>query len=349
MWFSSWLRKPQTSDAGKSVSPRRSARRSATFRPRLEALEGRDMPSTLMVTNNLDNGGRGTLRYDIAHAANGDTIEISPTLTAPIVLSQGELLLKKNLTIEGQSSQPETISGNSSSRVFEVAAHRTLTLTYLNLIDGNGLANPTDTSTYAYSGGAILNFGTLAVNNSTLSNNSAQYGGGILNAGGTVTVNSSTLSGNSAVVPFPTTSGAGGGIWSAGSLTVSNSTLSGNSATYEGGGICNRGSLTVSSSTLFDNSAYHGGGIANDGSSATATISGSTLSGNQASQAGGGIYNTGTATVSDCALTGNSAAEGGAIRNGGVASTMTVLDCVFSSNSPDNIFGPYTDGGGNTF
>jgi hypothetical protein len=317
----------------------------------LERLEDRCVPSTLYVTSPLDNGGQGTLRYEIAHAANGDTIEMSPTLTAPIVLSQGELLLKKNLTIEGQSSQPETISGNSSSRVFEVAAKAKVTLTYLNLIDGNGLANPTDTSTYAYSGGAILNFGTLAVNNCTLSNNSAQYGGGIFNEFGTVTVNSSTLSGNSAIIHIPNSFGVGGGIWSVGSLTVNKSTLSGNSATREGGGIYNRGSLTVSSSTLSDNSAYQGGGIANQYSYATATISGSTLSGNHASYGGGGIYNSGTATVSGCALTGNSAAvEGGAIYNGsGTSSALTVLDSIFSNNSPDNFFGPYTDGGGNTF
>ena len=153
--------------------PRQPAPRSHQKRLLLERLEDRCVPSTVYVTSPLDNGGRGTLRYEIAHAATGDTIAMSPTLTAPIVLSQGELLLKKNLTIEGQASQPETISGNSSSRVFEVAAKAKVTLTYLNLIDGNGLANPTDTSTYAYSGGAILNFGTLAVNNSTLSNNTA--------------------------------------------------------------------------------------------------------------------------------------------------------------------------------
>ncbi|HEY2910305.1 MAG TPA: hypothetical protein VGI99_08660, partial [Gemmataceae bacterium] len=39
----------------------------ATFRPRLEDLEGRDMPSTLTVTNNLD-GGAGSLRAEIAAA-----------------------------------------------------------------------------------------------------------------------------------------------------------------------------------------------------------------------------------------------------------------------------------------
>ena len=322
------------------------------FRPGLEALEGRDVPSTLTVTSPLDNGDRGTLRYDIAHAANGDTIEISPTLTAPIVLSQGELLLKKNLTIEGQASQPETISGNNGSRVFEAAANHQVTLTNLTLIDGNGLANPTDSSTYAYSGGAILNFGTLTVNNCTLSNNSAHYGGGILNTGGTLTVSNCTLSGNSAVYSPPIGPlGAGGGIWSAGSLTVSASTLSGNPASRAGGGIYNRGSLTVSNCTLSYNSAFLGGGIDNDGSSAIATIGGSTLSGDYASY-GGGIYNSlGTVTVSGCALTGNSAAvEGGGIYNGAATSVaMTVGDCIFNSNSPDNIFGPYVDGGGNTF
>jgi hypothetical protein len=29
--------------------------------------------------------------------------------------------------------------------------------------------------------------------------------------------------------------------------------------------------------------------------------------------------------------------------------TLAVLDSVFCDNSPDNIFGLYTDGGGNTF
>jgi hypothetical protein len=198
--------------------------------------------------------------------------------------------------------------------------------------------------------------GKIVVAGWTGGTGSAQYGGGILNEGGTVTVNSSTLSGNSAIVHNPSISGDGGGIWSIGSLTVTNSTLSGNSANRAGGGIYNRGSLTVSSSTLSDNSAYKGGGIANEYSYATTTISGSTLSGNQApysdnqpSSYGGGIYNSGTATVSGCTLTGNSAYLGGAIFTGSGASGLMVRDCVFSSNSPDNIFGPYTDGGGNTF
>src|SRR5262245_43905143 len=44
------------------------------FRPRLEALEDRCVPSTLKVTNLDDFGNPGSLRYEIAHARSGDTI-----------------------------------------------------------------------------------------------------------------------------------------------------------------------------------------------------------------------------------------------------------------------------------
>jgi len=66
----------------------------------------------------------------------------------------------------------------------------------------------------------------------------------------------------------------------------------------------------------------YGGGIYNYNDALT--VSGSTLTGNVATFSGGGIYN----------------ASGG---------TLTVSTSVFSSNTPDNIFGVYTDGGGNTF
>ena len=41
--------------------------------------------------------------------------------------------------------------------------------------------------------------------------------------------------------------------------------------------------------------------------------------------------------------------EGGGIYNAGTAAALTVSGSTFSGNSPDAIFGPYTDGGGNTF
>ena len=100
----------------------------------------------------------------------------------------------------------------------------------------------------------------------------------------------------------------------------------------------------------------YGGGIYNAG---TLTLSGCIVSDNVAiadlaPAYGGGIYNAGTMKVSGCTFTGNIAGyEGGGIYNAG---TLTVRNSVFGSaiprgpiNNPDNIFGPYTDLGGNTF
>ncbi len=98
-----------------------------------------------------------------------------------------------------------------------------------------------------FDGGGIFNFGSLSINNSTVSNNSALsndsnygYGGGILNEGSTLTITNSTISNNS-------TSGAGGGIRNGiigptplgCMITVTNSTISGNSSSGGGGGVYN--------------------------------------------------------------------------------------------------------------
>jgi hypothetical protein len=55
-------------------------------------------------------------------------------------------------------------------------------------------------------------------------------------------------------------------------------------------------------------------------------------------------------------LSGNSASAGGGIYNNGSAAALTVSNSTFGSilgvpspNTPDNIFGAWTDGGGNTF
>jgi hypothetical protein len=134
----------------------------------------------------------------------------------------------------------------------------------------------------------------------------------------------------------------------------------------DGGAILNFGSLTVSGCTLSGNTGLNGGGIYNSRifGGGTLTVSGCSLSGNAATGNGsgantgtaldygygGGIYNdVGMLSVSGCTLSGNSAYSGGSIYNGGTAAALTVLDSIFSTNTPDNIFGPYTDEGGNTF
>jgi hypothetical protein len=321
-----------------------------SFRPRLEVLEGRDVPSTLTVTNNLDNGSGGSLRYEIAQAKKGDTIVFAPSLDGQtIVLGGSELDIAKNLTIQGPGAGLLTINGGrqiinaTGSRVFAVEKHISATLSGLTITGGGGTASANPyyfPSPYDNDGGGILNLGTLTVSGCTISgnyaspNSASSYGGGIYNAGA-LTVSASTISGNYAqaiidvgLSPGPTNDG--GGIYNAGSMTVTGSTISGNFALTDGGGIYNAGSATVSNCTLSgDTAVSFGGAIYNAG---TLTVSGCMVSNNIAdSLTGAGIYNAGMLTVSDSTFSGNFGVVGPSDPNG------------------NNIYGPYTDGGGNTF
>jgi hypothetical protein len=309
MFFSSWLRKHP-------ATPRTSRRATSTFRPRLEVLEGRDVPSTLKVTNNLDNLAPGSLRYEIAAAQSGDTIVFDQSLKRQTITLAGELHITRSLTIKGLGAYqlwisslcyPSGLSCLPGSRLFEVDANTSVTLSGLGLINGGGTAliGRSDQPYDGY-GGAILNFGALTLSGVTVGGNdsngasagnyASQFGGGIANFG-TLMLTNSTVSNNSL-------------------------SLNGNVANQYGvgGGIYNAGTLTVSGSTLSHNAALYGAAIYNAG---TATVEkNSTLSANNAGAEGGGIYNAGSLTVSNS---------------------------FFTSNTPDNIYGTYTDGGGNTF
>jgi hypothetical protein len=143
----------------------------------------------------------------------------------------------------------------------------------------------------------------------------------------------------------------GGAIYNTGTLTVSDCTLSGNRAEF-GGAIMNQDSstLTVSGCTFSGNQASFGGGIFTYGN---ATISNSTFSGNSSDPGHGGAIECSfpiTMTVSGCTLTDNNEGTGDAIYV--LEGTVTISNTTFSGNGTDwfdYIFGPWIDGGGNTF
>src|SRR5436309_6374757 len=97
-----WLRSPRGRTQHRPAAPR--------FRPQLEALDDRWLPSTLTVTNNLGFGA-GSLRGEISIAQNGDTIVFDQSLKGQTIdVSSNapfdgggsyELVIDKSLTITG--------------------------------------------------------------------------------------------------------------------------------------------------------------------------------------------------------------------------------------------------------
>lgn len=69
--------------------------------------------------------GKGSLRAAIAAAQNGDRIRFDAALAnKTIVLKTGQLDISQNVTIDGSQAPGITISGNKTSRVFEIGAGR---------------------------------------------------------------------------------------------------------------------------------------------------------------------------------------------------------------------------------
>lgn len=100
-------------------------------------------------------------------------------------------------------------------------------------------------------GGAIFNYDTLQVNNSSFTGNYADVGGAIWSLVGEVTISHSTISGNTAARE-------GGGIWTGlGSATINNSTIANNTAS-SGGGIYAYGYSGFTSSVALTNSTISG-------------------------------------------------------------------------------------------
>jgi hypothetical protein len=250
------------------------AARTRYCQPRLDALEDRCVPAYLVTTNGDDITQPGTLRYELAREqlARPTNWRVDPVLIGPgvssITLLNGELLLKQSVAIATQGSQPVTISGNGSSRVFEIGPKATVTLHNLTVTGGNGVANN--------------RFG-----NSTLDNS----GGGILNEGRLIV--GAADGSDHCMVTANIANGAGGGICNyLGTLTL-NGAVSENSAT-SGGGIANLGGAVTVAGTVGNNWASDGGGIDNEdqnGRVGMLTISGGMLGGVLSGNNGGAIRN----------------------------------------------------------
>jgi hypothetical protein len=217
----------------------------------LEILEDRTLLSVCTVDRLTDlgegSGLTGDLRYCITNAADGD--EITFGVTGTINLTRALPSLTHSISIEGPGADIMTVRGatGGSGSVFFVASSRMVSISDLTISNG-----------HADIGGGISNSGTLTVNNSTVSGNTATFDGGGISNSGTLTVNNSTVSGNTGGFD-------GGGIENDGTLTVNNSTISQNTTIQRssfGGGIYNNvligGMMTARNTIIAGNTATGG-------------------------------------------------------------------------------------------
>ena len=189
-------------------------------------------------------------------------------------------------------------------------------------------------------GGFFNDAGTLQVVDSTIEDNTANEGGGFFNDAGTLQVTDSTVESN--------TANRGGGIYSdQGSLTVTKSTISNNNLTAsgDGGGIFAREHMTVDASTITGNSASDkGGGIywQKVTNNASAHVLASTVSGNNASNGGGIFQNDGSLTVASSTISDNTGHYGGGILS--FADTLNVSHTTVSDNTANTGGGIQSNG-----
>ena len=228
------------------------------------------------------------------------------------VTTEAEIPIDTNVILDGGGKL--TLDGNDEHRIFavSVAVHgivaelRGFTMTH-------GTARASDAYTQD-TGGGVNNAATLTLRDCAVTSSAATYGGGIHNSG-TLTLVDSSVSNNRAEKNGGGINGGGGTVF------LVRSTVTGNSAS-KGGGILGI-TINLLDSTVSNNSAAQGAGLfifgANEFELDPAIAVNSTLSGNAASAAGGGVYNDIAAkliltqtTVSD-----NSAPSGSAIFNNG--------------------------------
>ena len=286
----------------------------------------------LLVVQNTNDAGAGSLRDAITNALGGALIRFDAALDDQPILLSNQLNLTQDVTIDA-STLPNglTLDGGGITRVLHVDSGVVATLTGLTITGGSG-----DNGGGIENAGGILNL----VDVSLIANNSAFYGGGIINFGGIVTATNTTIAGN--VAGF-----GGGGLYNGNSAatvsTLINSTVEGNTSNGSGGGggIQNvLGAVNVIHTTIVgnDSSASSGGGIQNGGG--TLTVENSIVAGNAAATIAADFFSNTTVLTDGQSLIGDHEGVQAEFPIGPFAGT--------AANPVDPMLGLLADNGGPT-
>jgi hypothetical protein len=185
----------------------------------------------VFVVSNSNDSGPGSLRDVLSNACSGGkvTFDMSPGhVTSPITLTSGELAVGQEQTIAGPTDTSLVISGNDSSRVFNI-----------NWWQANvKISDLTITGGKANTGAGILSNGNLTIKNSTLTGNHAEGLNGLNGSGGALYAESGSLLITNSTISGNTAQGYGGGLWNqTNNATLINVTVTNNRADSNGDGL----------------------------------------------------------------------------------------------------------------
>lgn len=312
--------------------------------------EAYEVTSLFDYSGTPENWDEGTLRYALEET-NDDVITFSSLLfeqpNRTIYLNE-QLVISRDVKIEGPSPDQLIISGQDLYRIFKIAAPATsVDISGLSLTNGNGYMGGAiyhesgqliitscdftgNTSIYDQDGGAIYSTGEkLTVNNCSFTNNLGGSGGAIYvntNSASEIDINSSYFSAN-------ISNNYGGALYlgygnlngNEVNIKIENSEFHNNinnTAGYAGGAIYVLGPFLVDNlhilSCNFSNndSTGNGGAIACSGTD-NAVIEKSYFSNNSSNSYGGAIYlyKVISADINSCVLSGNNSVsyDGGGI------------------------------------
>ena len=279
-------------------------------------------PPTIHYVTTLDDRDNGecldgdcSFREAITYSSTGDVIAFAEGLHGIIRLTLGQLVMDHNLTVQGPGQLVMTVSGLGSTRIFAIDPGTAVTVSGLTISDGYDQSDD---------GGAILNEGSLRLENSVLQANYADgYGGAIAHYGTALNLNNVVLSGNY-------TQQNGGAIYDVGGLlSVTSSTFSGNNSENSGGAIdILSGDVDFTQSIFSTNhSLYHGGALYIENAN-TITVSSTEFDTNNSSYGVGGAidHESGALTLSNSSFRANITNDGnsaGAIYGDGQSIVIT--------------------------
>lgn len=265
-----------------------------------------------VVVQNCSDLGPGSLREAYANSFDDLTIDLGQLNCSTITLANGALVSANNsgyVTLKGPVGGTLIIDANHASRAI---IHRGTRIALRDLGVRNGFAS-NDTG-----GGCILSDGDVVLSESRVSNcevstsgTTHARGGAIRSVGVTFVIASQVVDNR---VHAASADADGGGVHAQYVITAQQSTISGNVASGDGshyargGGAYGAQGMRIDSSTMSGNEADSGAAaFIGDASFYNSSFTNSTVSGNSAAGAGGGILTHYKIRIDNSTIVGNSA------------------------------------------